>query len=58
MKRDTYFRCKWCKGLFKDDECERAPDGGYICPLGCVAPFIQPPYQSPLISDESAEHDN
>lgn len=46
--RDTMHRCKYCKGLFKDTECRTDPVLGLVCPNECVAPFQQPPYESPL----------
>jgi len=51
-KRDDMYRCKICKQLYLDSQCERdSKTGAFICPKGCVEPFVQPPYQSPLISD-------
>ena len=50
MKRDDYFRCRWCKGIFPDSECILDEIKGYQCPKGCIEPFFQPPYESPLLS--------
>lgn len=48
MKRDDYYRCKWCKGLFADEQCQRdSITGVFICPNGCVEPFVQPAYEPP-----------
>lgn len=46
--RNNYHRCKVCKGLFADSECELDPVKGLICPKGCLEPFEQPAYESPL----------
>ena len=52
-KRDDYFRCTMCKGLFKDEDCsikydsEGASDG-YRCPNLCEPSYTQPPYESPI----------
>ena len=49
MKRDDYFRCRWCKGLFPDAQCARDEvTDAYLCPNGCREPFNQPEYESPL----------
>lgn len=54
--RDNYTRCKICKELFPDPDPETLTEEekikGYQCPRGCVETFKQPPYESPLISDE------
>lgn len=47
-KRDDYFRCKICKGLFLDSECVVDPIKGNQCPRGCEEPYIQPDYESPF----------
>jgi hypothetical protein len=46
--RDNYHRCKHCKELFHQDQCILDNSKGYQCPNGCVEPFVQPPYESPL----------
>lgn len=48
MNRDDYYRCKICKQLFKNVECVLDEDEGYQCPNGCVKPFEQPQYESPM----------
>jgi hypothetical protein len=54
--RDDYFRCKVCKKLYADEECSRdEKTGAFICPLGCVEPYNQPEYESPLISETPYE---
>lgn len=50
MNRDKCFRCHICLELWNDEDCEVDPDKGFICPNGCEAPYIQPEYESPLIS--------
>lgn len=52
QKRDDYFRCKICKELFADEDCIVDPVKGFLCPKGCEKSFQQPPYQSPLQSDD------
>lgn len=47
------FRCRFCKELFRDADCVKDPVKGFICPKGCVEPFNQPPYESPLQEDQS-----
>jgi hypothetical protein len=48
MTRDDYHRCKYCKKLFKDEECIPDPDTGELqCPNGCKETFTQPPYEAP-----------
>lgn len=54
-KRDDYFRCKICKGLFSDNEAVLDPIKGLQCPNGCVEPYQQPPYESPL-NDENSNY--
>lgn len=49
MKRDDYFRCKFCKGLFPDAQCVLDPVEGLQCPQGCKPQYEQPPYESPLL---------
>lgn len=55
--RDNYFRCKICKKLNPDPDpdtlTEEQKAKGYVCENRCVESFTQPPYQSPLISDEA-----
>lgn len=47
--RDDYWRCKICKQLNSDKDCERDDvSGAYLCPNGCKVEFVQPPYESPL----------
>lgn len=41
-------RCKICKKLYNDSECDFDPVKGFICPKGCEEPFNQPPYESPM----------
>ena len=53
MNRDDYFRCKECKQLFSNDECELDQDKGYLCPNGCVKQYKMPDYESPM-NDEQA----
>lgn len=48
MTRDDYFRCRWCKQLFYQEDLVLDPNTGYQCPNGCVEPYNQPPYESPL----------
>jgi hypothetical protein len=52
MSRDDYHRCKYCKKLFKEEDCTREVDNegqstGYQCPNGCQPTFEQPPYEPP-----------
>jgi len=46
--RDNYFRCRVCRKLFADDDCVLDEVKGYQCPNGCVEPYEQPRYESPL----------
>lgn len=57
MKRDDYFRCRYCKKLFTNDECAIDPTKGYQCPNGCEEEYNQPPYELPTneTSDDSQE---
>lgn len=50
--RDKCNRCKICKELWNDNECEVDPVRGFICPNGCEPSYIQPPYESFLNSDD------
>ena len=54
-KRDNYFRCPYCFGLFPHDQCHLDPRKGYQCPNLCEKPFNQPPYVSPLNNDEDPD---
>lgn len=45
--RDKMHRCPYCKKLWPDEDCILDPIKGYICPDGCVEPFIQPEYELP-----------
>ena len=47
MKRDSYHRCRYCKGLFRDEECTPDPVKGLVCPNACQPSFEQPPYEPP-----------
>ena len=47
-KRDDYFRCPICLGLFPDSECSLDPIKGYVCPNNCIRTFEQPKYESPF----------
>jgi hypothetical protein len=55
-KRDLYTRCKYCKKLSLTDDCILDPIDGYQCPSGCKETFEQPPYNSPLPSDEDSNN--
>lgn len=55
LKRDQMHRCKICKKLSKDSECQLDPILGLLCPNGCKPPYIQLPYDSPLQDDEPAQ---
>ncbi len=57
MSRDNFFRCKHCHQLFADEECFIDADKGIQCPNGCEESFEQPPYQSPLNSDDAPTPD-
>lgn len=51
--RDNYFRCPYCLTLSyqgKDGELlARDPESGaFLCPKGCIKPFIQDPYETHL----------
>lgn len=46
--RDDFHRCPVCLQLIADETCDRDKEtGAYICPNGCVKPYIQPPYEPP-----------
>lgn len=52
-KRDNYFRCPYCGNLFyqgKEGEllARDSETGAFLCPNGCIKPFIQEPYASSL----------
>lgn len=51
--RDKCFRCPICLNLWNDNECEVDDIKGYICPNGCEKSYEQPPYESPLNSNDN-----
>ncbi len=59
--RDTMNRCRHCRKLSKDADCEQDKvTGAFLCPNGCREAYAQPDYQSPLPSESDYEesHDS
>ena len=58
--RYDYFRCPVCGILYSEEDCEIELDKdgqskGFVCPSKCERPYNQPPYESPLNSENDEE---